>query len=47
MAENLMIAVAVLESGGPVIVHDIAGDDRMADLAGFRRCLALLQKLMG
>ena len=47
MAENLMIAVAVLESGGPVIVHDIAGDDRMADLTGFRQCLALLQKLMG
>ena len=47
MAENLMIVVAVLESGSPVIVRDVVGNGRMADLSGFAQCLALLQKLMG
>lgn len=47
LVENLMIAVAASESGGPVVVNDIGGPGRMADLAGFRQCLALLQKLLG
>jgi nucleoside 2-deoxyribosyltransferase len=46
LAENLMIAVAVSETGADVAVHDVAGANRMADLAGFRQCLVMLQKLM-
>ncbi len=42
LAENLMIAVAVHETGADVVVNDIAGSERMADLAGFRDCLVML-----
>ena len=44
MAENLMIAVAVHESGGGIAVNEIGGQDRMADLTGFRQCLVMLHK---
>lgn len=46
LSENLMIAVAVHETMGPVVANDIAGEARMADLGGFRQCLALLQELL-
>jgi hypothetical protein len=43
MAENLMIAVAVLESGGSVVTHP--GDGDMHELAAFRRCLAEARRI--
>lgn len=47
LAENLMIAVAVHETMGPVVVNEIAGEGRMADLTGFSQCLMLLRGLLG
>jgi nucleoside 2-deoxyribosyltransferase len=47
LAENLMIAVAVIESGAEVAANEIGGPGRMADLGGFRQCLVMLQKLLG
>jgi nucleoside 2-deoxyribosyltransferase len=47
LAENLMIAVAVHESGTHVVTHEVANRDRMADLTGFTACLVQLQKLLG
>jgi nucleoside 2-deoxyribosyltransferase len=47
LAENLMIAVAIHESGGAVAVNEVGGPDRMADLGGFRQCLVMMQKLLG
>lgn len=47
LAENLMLAVAVHESGADVVGREISGRERMADLDGFRACLAQLQKLLG
>lgn len=47
LAENLMIAVAVSESGTDVVSHEVGGRERMADLAGFRACLIQMQKLLG
>jgi nucleoside 2-deoxyribosyltransferase len=47
LAENLMIAVAVIESGGDIATTEIGGSGRMADLGGFGQCLVTLQKLLG
>ena len=44
LAENLMIAVAVHETGMDVVVKEIAGAGRMADLTGFRDCLVMLRQ---
>jgi nucleoside 2-deoxyribosyltransferase len=47
LAENLMIAVAVSESGADAVSHEVVGRERMADLEGFRGCLMELQKMLG
>ncbi len=47
LPENLMIAVAVHESGAEVASTEVSGRDRMADLTAFRECLGQLQKLLG
>lgn len=47
LSENLMIAVAAIETGGPIVVTDVDGPGRMADLKGFQACLVLLRKLLG
>ncbi len=39
LAENLMIAVAVSETGSDVVRHASAGDDVRCDLAGFTRAV--------
>ena len=44
LAENLMIAIAVHESGTDVVVNDIDGYERMSDLTGFRDCLVMLRQ---
>jgi nucleoside 2-deoxyribosyltransferase len=45
MAENLMIAIAVKESGSEVVALDLDGDLR--NLTAFRRCLAEARRLLG
>jgi nucleoside 2-deoxyribosyltransferase len=45
MAENLMIAVAILESGGSIIEGRAPAGSEMADLAAYRRCLEEARRL--
>lgn len=45
LAENLMIAIAVLDAGGHFVVRD-APDQTLSDLAAFRDCLALAQRTL-
>ncbi len=40
LAENLMIAISIEESGGSVVRSNVAPGTEMTDLAGFDRCLA-------
>jgi nucleoside 2-deoxyribosyltransferase len=44
-AENLMIAVAILDAGGELVATEVAPDRLLSDLTGFRRCLELAQAL--
>lgn len=44
LAENLMIAIAVHESGTDVVVNGIDVGERMSDLTGFRDCLVMLRQ---
>ena len=46
LAENLMIEVAVAESGLGVVRHEAAPGQGMRDTTAFRRCLADLARLM-
>jgi len=46
MAENLMIAIAILESGGSVVEGRAPAGQEMADLAAFRRSLAEARRLL-
>ena len=41
LAENLMIAIAVLDTCGRFVLRDVAPDRVLSDLDGFRDCLAL------
>ncbi len=45
MAENLMIAVAILESGGTIVEGQAPAGQEMADLAAFGRCLEQARQL--
>jgi nucleoside 2-deoxyribosyltransferase len=47
LAENLMIAIAVLDTGGEFVVRDVAPDRVLSDLQGFRDCLALARRVLG
>lgn len=46
LAENLMIAVAVLDTAGRFVVRDVAADRVLSDLDAFRDCLALAQRVL-
>jgi nucleoside 2-deoxyribosyltransferase len=46
LAENLMIAIAVLDTGGEFVVRDVAPDRVLSDLQGFRDCLALARRAL-
>jgi nucleoside 2-deoxyribosyltransferase len=46
LAENLMIAIAILESGGSVIEGEAPAGSEMADLAAFGRCLEEARRLL-
>ncbi|WP_083567009.1 nucleoside 2-deoxyribosyltransferase [Hyphomicrobium sp. CS1GBMeth3] len=44
LAENLMIAIAVLDSSGHFVVREVHPEQVLSDLEGFRACLALAQQ---
>ena len=46
LAENLMIAVAILESGGTLVGRAVPAGREMEDLAGFEACLAEARALI-
>ena len=46
-AENLMIEVAILASGGTVVRTAVPPGEEMRDLAGFEACLAQAAKALG
>ncbi|MGD9802759.1 MAG: nucleoside 2-deoxyribosyltransferase [Hyphomicrobiaceae bacterium] len=46
MAENLMIAVAILESGGRIVEGSAPAGSEMADLTAFRQCLDEAHRLL-
>lgn len=46
LAENLMIAIAVLDTSGRFVLHEVASDRMLSDLAGFRACLELAQRAL-
>lgn len=47
LAENLMIAIAVLDSAGRFVTHAVPDERRLSDLAAFRDCLALARAALG
>lgn len=46
LAENLMIAVAVLDTSGHFVARDVPVDRVLSDLEGFRACLALARRVL-
>lgn len=46
LPENLMIAVAVLDSAGRFVTRAVGADRRLSDLAAFEECLALARKVV-
>jgi len=47
LGENLMIAVAALETGGRLLTGGAAADRMLSDLAAFRDCLAFARARLG
>jgi nucleoside 2-deoxyribosyltransferase len=47
LAENLMIEIAIMESGGSVVRSAVSPGAEMTDLSGFEACLAQAQAIMG
>lgn len=47
LSENLMIAIAVLDTAGHFVARDVAPDRVLSDLAAFRDCLALARRVLG
>jgi nucleoside 2-deoxyribosyltransferase len=45
LAENLMIEIAITESGGTLVRNAVAPGEEMTDLAGFAACLTQVQGL--
>jgi nucleoside 2-deoxyribosyltransferase len=46
LAENLMIEIAVMESGGSVVLTSVPSGAEMTDLAGFEACVLQAKGLM-
>jgi nucleoside 2-deoxyribosyltransferase len=46
-AENLMIEVAITDSGGSVVRTAVPAGQEMRDLAGFKACLAQAAEILG
>jgi len=47
LAENLMIEVAILASGGRVVRREVAAGTELTDLAAFAECLADIARVLG
>jgi nucleoside 2-deoxyribosyltransferase len=47
LAENLMIAAAITQSGGTVVSQAVPAGQEMRDLAGFEACLMQVKRLLG
>lgn len=45
LAENLMIAVAILDAGGQFVTETVPAERMLSDLSGFRRCLDIARAL--
>lgn len=45
LAENLMIAVAIVDAGGEFVTQEVAAERMLSDLSAFRRCLAIARML--
>lgn len=46
LSENLMIAIAVLDTAGHFVVREDSPDRVLSDLAAFRDCLALARRVL-
>lgn len=47
LAENLMIAAAIVQSGGTVVARAVTAGQEMRDLTGFEACLVQVQRVLG
>lgn len=47
LSENLMIAIAVLDTGGQFVTRAVPPDRMLSDLAAFEDCLALARRVLG
>ena len=46
LSENLMIAIAILDTGGEFIARDVPFDRVLSDLEAFKDCLALARRTL-
>ncbi|MGD9659525.1 MAG: nucleoside 2-deoxyribosyltransferase [Methylocystis sp.] len=46
LSENLMIAIAVLDTAGHFVTRDVAPDRLLSDVAAFHDCLALARRVL-
>lgn len=46
LAENLMIAIAVLDAGGRFVTRTVVEDRMLSDLGAFEDCLALARRVL-
>jgi nucleoside 2-deoxyribosyltransferase len=47
LEENLMIAAAIMQSGGPLVARMVPAGQEMRDLTGFEACLLHVQRVLG
>ncbi len=47
LAENLMIAIAILDAGGEFVTQEVPPGRALSDLTGFCRCLDIARRLKG
>jgi nucleoside 2-deoxyribosyltransferase len=47
LEENLMIAAAIVQSGGSVVARSVPAGQEMRDLRGFEACLLHVQRTLG
>lgn len=47
LAENLMIAVAIMQSGGTIVSRAVPAGQEMRDLAGLEACLLQVKQVLG
>jgi hypothetical protein len=47
LAENLMIAAAIMQSGGTVVSRAVPAGQEIRDLAGFEACVLQVRRVLG